>query len=102
MAAKKELPVSSSVAPNFPPEQRAVFREVLLHLNQVKLPYVVAGAFALQKHTGIWRDTKDLDLFLPSQTVPSRFRHLQEQGFVTEVSDPVWLAKAHRDGSTLT
>ena len=58
----------------------------------------MAGAFALQKHTGIWRNTKDLDLFLPSQAVPQALRHLQEQGFVTEVCDPVWLAKAHRDG----
>ena len=98
MTAETELPVSSSVAPTFSSEQRALFREVLLHLNRVKLPYVVAGAFALQKHTGIWRNTKDLDLFLPSQTVPRALQYLQEQGFVTEVSDPVWLAKAHRDG----
>ena len=98
MATEKELPVSSSVAPDFPPEQRALFCEVLEHLNLVKVPYVVSGAFALQQHTGIWRNTKDLDLFLTSDTVPDALRHLQEQGFETEVRDPVWLAKAHRDG----
>ena len=47
---------------------------------------------------GIWRNTKDLDLFLTSDVVPEALRHLQEQGFETEVRDPVWLAKAHRDG----
>ena len=83
--------------PDFPPEQRALFCEVLEHLNQTGLPYVVSGAFALQKHTGIWRDTKDLDLFLPAEFVPEALRHLQEQGFETEIRDPVWLAKAHRD-----
>jgi len=67
-------------------------------MNGAGLPYVVSGAFALQKHTGIWRNTKDLDLFLPQQAVPEALRHLQEQGFQTEVRDPVWLAKAHRDG----
>jgi len=90
-AAEIELPVSSSVPPDFPPEQRALFCEVLQHLNRAGVPYVVSGAFALQKHTGIWRNTKDLDLFLPPQAVPDALRHLQEQGFETEVRDPVWL-----------
>ena len=84
--------------PNFPPEQRALFCEVLQHLNRAGVPYVVSGAFALQQHTGIWRDTKDLDLFLPAQAVAEALRYLQEKGLETEVRDPVWLAKAHRDG----
>jgi hypothetical protein len=67
-------------------------------LNDAGVPYVVSGAFALQQHTGIWRNTKDLDLFLTSDAVPEALRHLREQGFETEVRDPVWLAKAHRDG----
>lgn len=98
MATEKELPVSTSVPPEFPPEQRSLFCEVLEHLNRAGVPYVVSGAFALQQHTGIWRNTKDLDLFLTSEVVPEALRHLQEQGFDTEVRDPVWLAKAHRDG----
>jgi hypothetical protein len=98
VATEKELPVSTSVPPDFPPEQRALFCEVLEHLNRAKIPYVVSGAFALQQHTGIWRNTKDLDLFLTSEVVPDALRHLQEKGFETEVRDPVWLAKAHRDG----
>ena len=98
MATEKELPVSTSVPPDFPPEQRALFCEVLQNLNDAGVPYVVSGAFALQQHTGIWRNTKDLDLFLTSDAVPEALRHLREQGFETEVRDPVWLAKAHRDG----
>jgi hypothetical protein len=98
VATEKELPVSTSVPPEFPPEQRALFCEVLEHLNREGIPYVVSGAFALQQHTGIWRNTKDLDLFLTSAVVPEALRHLQEAGFETEVRDPVWLAKAHRDG----
>jgi Nucleotidyl transferase of unknown function (DUF2204) len=98
VATEKELPVSSSTAPDFPPEQRSLFCEVLEHLNRAHIPYVVSGAFALQHHTGIWRNTKDLDLFLPPEVVTEALRHLQEAGFETEVRDPVWLAKAHRDG----
>ncbi|MGB7554619.1 MAG: nucleotidyltransferase [Candidatus Korobacteraceae bacterium] len=98
MATEKELPVSSSIHPDFPPEMRSLFCEVLDHLNRANVPYVVAGAFALQQHTGIWRNTKDLDLFLPAQVVPEALRHLEEQGFEIEICDPVWLAKAHRNG----
>jgi len=98
MATDKAPPVSSSVPPNFPAEQQALFCEVLQHLNNVALPYVVSGAFALQQHTGIWRDTKDLDLFLPAEAAGEALRHLGEQGFETEIRDAVWLAKAHRDG----
>ena len=67
-------------------------------MNRANIPYVVSGAFALQMHTGIWRDTKDLDLFLSAEDVPDALRHLKQQRFQTEICDPVWLAKAHRDG----
>ncbi len=92
----KPLPVSSSVAPDFAKEQRKLFREVLQLMNDRKVPYVVSGAFALQKHTGIYRDTKDLDLFLPAEHAVRALKYLAEYGFETEVCDPVWLAKAHR------
>jgi len=93
----KPLPVSTSVPPQFPPEQESLFREVLQIMNQSNVPCVVSGAFALQQHTGIWRNTKDLDLFLPPEDVPQALEALKEAGFETEVRDPVWLSKAHRD-----
>jgi len=95
-ADAKPLPVSSSIEPDFPPEQQRLFREVLQVLNQGGVPYVVSGAFALQQHTGIWRDTKDLDVFLPAQHVPHALESLVQDGFECAIWDPVWLAKAHR------
>jgi nucleotidyltransferase DUF2204 len=92
----KPLPVSSSERPLFPPEQKLLFREVLEKMNESTIPYVVSGAFALQAHTGIWRDTKDLDLFLEQCHVGGALRQLSADGFECEVCDPVWLAKAHR------
>ncbi len=92
-----QLPVSSSTPPDFAPKQRDLFRTVLAHMNEQKIPYCVSGAFALQTHTGIWRDTKDLDLFLPIEQVNRALDFLKSEGFETEVCDPVWLAKAHRD-----
>src|ERR1700730_3440151 len=98
MPRPAKLPVSSSLRPKFPPKQDAMFRETLSHLNRCRVPYVVSGAFALQIHTGIWRCTKDLDLFLTPEAMPAAIRCLKKDGFRCEVMDPVWLHKAHRDG----
>ena len=93
-------PVSSSVTSAVPvyldPEPEALYRAVLAALNEQHVPYAVAGAVALQKYTGIWRATKDLDLFLEPRYVETSLAHLQERGFRCETLDPVWLAKAHR------
>lgn len=89
------LPVTSSSEPVFDPVQEELYRGVLLSLREHRLPYAISGAFALQQHTGIWRVTKDLDLFLTSETVPKALCLLREKGFRCEICDPVWLAKAH-------
>jgi predicted nucleotidyltransferase len=97
-AQEKALPVSSSQPPVFCPRQEALFREVIQLLDRKRVPFVISGAFALHEHTGIWRDTKDLDLFLPAQEVVRALKVLEEDEFETEITDPVWLAKARRDG----
>jgi len=94
----KLVPVSSSQPPQFAPEQEHLFREVLNILNANRVPYAVSGAFALHEHTGIWRDTKDLDVFLAADQVAPVMQTLNEAGFKTQICDPVWLCKV-RQGS---
>ena len=77
-----KLPVSSSVRPKFPPKQEAMFRETLMTLNRCRVPYAVSGAFALQIHTGIWRATKDIDLFLAPEDICLAFNCLEGNGFL--------------------
>jgi hypothetical protein len=98
VALEKALPISTSTPPAFPAEQRDLFVEVLTLMNEREIPYVVSGAFALQQHTGIWRNTKDLDLFMAPSDVPKALEELDKAGFQTEICDPVWLCKAHRAG----
>jgi Nucleotidyl transferase of unknown function (DUF2204) len=93
---QKPLPVSSSRPPVFFPEQERLFREVIELMRRNKVQCVVSGAFALHEHTGIWRDTKDLDLFMPPSEAGRALKLLRSEGFATEITDPVWLAKAHR------
>ena len=93
----ENLPVTSSVPAELPEKQEALARDVLVALGQQRIPYAVAGAFALLQHTGICRSTKDLDLFLTADNWSAALLYLQGLGFECEVCDPVWLAKVHRD-----
>ena len=95
--AQTEVAFTSSIPNSFPPEQQALFREVLASFEESARPYAVAGAFALQKHTGIFRSTKDLDIFLTAEEAGAALADLRDRGFHCEVCDPVWLAKVHRD-----
>src|SRR5437899_10003423 len=61
--------LTSSIPVAIPPKQEGLYREVLSILEDRHVPYAVAGAFALQQHTGICRYTKDLDIFLRSEDV---------------------------------
>ena len=77
-----------------PEGEREVYKRALRSLNAAGVPYVVAGAYAIYEHTGIYRQTKDLDVFLePTQVVPA-MRALHEEGFVARLEQAHWLAKA--------
>lgn len=95
--AKKPSLVSSSRPPMFAAKQEALFREVIELLEQNQVRFAISGAFALHEYTGIWRDTKDLDLFLPPEEAGHALELLRRANFHTEIPDPVWLAKAWRD-----
>ena len=52
----------SAAAPNSP--RHRFYRRVLRELNAAGIDFVVGGGYALERHLGIGRPTKDLDLFL--------------------------------------
>jgi hypothetical protein len=70
--------------------------DALRSLNDERVPYVVAGAYAFFEYTGIFRDTKDLDVFLRRSDLPRALSALERAGFRTELLDPVWIAKGYR------
>lgn len=90
------IPETSSAPLKIPREQQLLFREILRLFERERVSYAIAGAFALQQHTGICRDTKDLDLFLTSESACAALKLLRREEFECEVCDPVWLFKAHR------
>jgi hypothetical protein len=63
-------------------------------LTDAGVPFVVAGAYAFFEYTGVFRDTKDLDLFIRERDLDPAFRALEAVGFRTELTDPAWIGKA--------
>ncbi len=77
-----------------PEDEREIYKRALLVLNEAGVPYVVAGAYAIYEHTGIYRKTKDLDLFCEPGRVEPAMRALKAAGFTTRLEQSHWLAKA--------
>jgi hypothetical protein len=77
-----------------PEEEREKYKRALAALNRGGIPYVVTGAYAIYEYTGIYRETKDLDLFVEPRHVVPAMRVLSEAGFKARLEQPHWLAKA--------
>lgn len=77
-----------------PDGERDVYRRALQAVNAAGVTYVVAGAYAIYEHTGIYRKTKDLDLFFQPSSVPAAAKALKAAGFSMRLEDHHWLAKA--------
>ena len=73
----------------------ALYGQALARLVESELPFLVGGAFALERYTGIARDTKDLDIFLRPSDLDAALAVLSSLGCETKVPFPHWLAKAH-------
>ena len=77
-----------------PEAEREVYRSALETLNRAGVPYVVSGLYAVHAYTGIYRETKDLDLLLEPGVVLDAARVLKREGFQVVLEDAHWLAKA--------
>ncbi|HEU4457358.1 MAG TPA: hypothetical protein VFR81_30090 [Longimicrobium sp.] len=80
-----------------PEDEREIYKRALGALNAAGVPYIVAGAYAIYEHTGIYRQTKDLDLFCEPRAVVPAMRALKEAGFRTRLEQTHWLSKALDD-----
>jgi len=81
-----------------PEEERVVYQKGLRALNEAGIPYVVAGLYAVYEYTGIYRQTKDLDLFLqPGWLIPAAHA-LKATDFSVHLEQAHWIAKAVLNG----
>lgn len=77
------------------PKIRSFYFRVMTALHAAELPFLVAGAYALRHHTGISRQTKDLDLFVKRDDIARVLEALQAAGFRTELPFAHWLGKVY-------
>jgi hypothetical protein len=77
------------------PETRAFYCRALTRLQETGVPFLVGGAYAFERYTGIARHTKDLDVFLREADYPRALAALEADGCRGEVPFPHWLAKAY-------
>lgn len=70
------------------------YRRALELMVGSAIPFLVGGAFALQRYTGLARDTKDIDIFVKPADVGRTLEMFERAGYSTELPFPHWLAKA--------
>ena len=75
-------------------------REFYVHSMELMddggLPFLVGGAYAFAKYTGVERHTKDFDVFICRDDFPKAEAIFRKAGYKTELTFPHWLGKAFR------
>jgi hypothetical protein len=70
------------------------YGRALRALNAAGVAYLVGGAYAFERYTGIARHTKDFDIFVRPDDLDRAFATLAATGCDTEITFPHWLGKA--------
>ena len=74
-------------------ESQAFYKEALELLHETGTHFMLGGAFAMFQYSGIYRDTKDLDVFCKPSEYPKILKYFASKGFQIELTDVRWLAK---------
>ncbi|HET6899131.1 MAG TPA: hypothetical protein VFK70_12315 [Vicinamibacteria bacterium] len=92
-------PANAARPEHLDPATFAFYRACMLALGEAKCDYLVGGAYAFARYTGIERHTKDFDIFCRQRDVDPILAVLDRLGCQTEKTFPHWLAKAYNPGT---
>lgn len=96
--AMSPLPPTTALGDaKFSPVVARAYGRALDALASREVPFLLGGALALHAHTGIWRDTKDLDVFVRPDDAERALDALARAGFDPEIVYESWLGKAWSD-----
>jgi hypothetical protein len=70
------------------------YRDAMRALGEAGVPFLVGGAYAFARYTGIVRHTKDFDIFIRPRDFERALAALAQAGYQTERNFPHWLGKA--------
>lgn len=74
-------------------EAFAFYQEAIVLLQESGYDFMLGGGFATFHYTGMFRDTKDLDIFCKASDYPGFLKHFSKKGYETQLTDVRWLAK---------
>lgn len=86
----------TSAAVIIDPDSRDFYVRSMTILQDANVPFLVGGAYALARYTGIERHTKDFDLFLKKDDFDRATKALSDAGYETELTYPHWIGKAYQ------
>jgi hypothetical protein len=75
---------------------RAFYRDALRTVTRARVPFLVGGAYAFERYTGIARHTKDLDLFVRPADCERVLALFVAKGDFVDLRFPHWLGKVYR------
>ncbi|HEY7213826.1 MAG TPA: nucleotidyltransferase [Thermoanaerobaculia bacterium] len=87
---------SEKSQPSLAAETIEFYREAMQTLENAGVPFLVGGAYAFARYTGIKRYTKDFDIFVRPADYERALDTFMEKGWQTERSFPHWLGKTLR------
>src|SRR5256885_14892558 len=87
-------PLAGASASVLDEHTRDFYSHGLSLLDKNKLPYLVGGAYAFARYTGIERHTKDFDIFIRRGDWERAAKILRNAGYEIDLSFPHWLGKA--------
>jgi hypothetical protein len=70
------------------------YRKGMAVIERAGLRFLVGGAYAFERYTGIARHTKDFDIFVHASEASGVLQALAAAGYRTEMTFPHWLGKA--------
>jgi hypothetical protein len=76
------------------PAAQIFYRQGLITLSDLRFPFLVGGAYAFERYTGIARRTKDIDIFIYPHDCDRVLQALSTAGYRTDLTFPHWLGKA--------
>src|SRR5882724_6113339 len=87
-------PLAVAPAPLLESETRDFYVRSMELLRDGGVPFLVGGAYAFARYTGIERHTKDFDIFLRREHFPKAKTIFQAAGYESELTFPHWIGKA--------
>src|SRR3954467_10188331 len=77
------------------PETRDFYIDSMRVMRDGGVPFLVGGAYAFARYTGIERHTKDFDVFICRRDFQNAVRAFRNAGYDAELTFPHWLGKAY-------